>query len=153
MSSASQHNAGGSMAGYLFQSRLALLRGLQMVKKKANGSISIEKFDDVAFEDDDFSKCLIQAKHSINSKSLSDKSVDLWKSLKVWMDQLEEGVITYNSTKFLLITTATAVDECAAAYLRAGASDEEREKALIALRVAAEKSKNGETKAARMTCP
>ena len=149
MSSTSQHNAGGPMAGYLFQCRLALLRGLQLVKKKANGNISIEKFDDVAFEDDDFSKCLIQAKHSIKPKSLSNKSVDLWKSLKVWMDQLEEGVITYSSTQFTLITTATAADGSAAAYLRPGASDEEREKGLIALRMAAEQSESDETKAAR----
>lgn len=149
MSNTSQHSAGGPMAGYLFQCRLALLRGLQMVKKKANGNISIEKFDDVAFEDDDFCKCLIQAKHSINPKSLNDKSVDLWKSLKVWMDQLEEGVITYSSTKFVLITTATAADGSAAAYLRTGASDTEREEALIALRVAAEESKNDGTQAAR----
>lgn len=137
------------MAGYLFQCRLALLRGLQLVKKKPNGHISIEKFDDVAFEDDDFAKCLIQAKHSINPKSLDDKSVDLWKSLKVWMDQLAEGVITFSSTRFVLITTASAADGSVASYLRVGATKEDRKKALMALRGAAKESKNETTKAAR----
>lgn len=137
------------MAGYLFQCRLALLRGLQLVKKKPNGHISIEKFDDVAFEDDDFAKCLIQAKHSINPKSLDDKSVDLWKSLKVWMDQLAEGIITFSSTRFILITTAIAADGSAASYLRVGATKEDRKKALTSLRIAAEESQNSTTKAAR----
>ena len=137
------------MAGYLFQCRLALLRGLQMVKKKPNGQISIEKFDDVAFEDDDISKCLIQAKHSIKPKALDDKSVDLWKSLKVWMDQLEAGTITYSETKFVLITTASANDESAAARLRAGASAEDRKLALQALRDAAVSSENQTTQKAR----
>jgi len=149
MTNSSQHSAGGPLAGYLFQCRLALLRGLQLVKKKANGNISIEKFDDVAFDDDDLGKCLIQAKHSIRPKSLSDKSVDLWKSLKIWMDQLGDGIITYNSTKFLLITTATADDNSAAAFLRAGASDSDRDTALNALREAAKTSNNHETSAAR----
>ena len=42
----SKYNAGPSLAGYLFQCRLALLINLQMAKKKPNGHISIEKFDD-----------------------------------------------------------------------------------------------------------
>ena len=133
------------MAGYLFQCRLALLRGLQMVKKKPNGHVSIEKFDDVAFEDDDLSKCLIQAKHSIHPKSLDDMSVDLWKSLKIWMDQLEAGTITFSETKFVLITTATANEGSAASLLRAGASGEDRKLAFQALREAASKSKNQTT--------
>jgi hypothetical protein len=137
------------MAGYLFQCRLALLRGLQLVKKKPNGHISIEKFDDVAFEDDDYAKCLIQAKHSIKPKSLDDKSVDLWKSLKVWMDQFADGVITFSSTRFILITTASASDGSAAYYLRVGATKDDRKKALMALRSAANESQNETTKAAR----
>lgn len=137
------------MAGYLFQCRLALLRGLQMAKKKPNGHISIEKFDDVAFESEDFSKCLMQAKHSIKPKSLDNASVDLWKSLKVWMDQLAGGIITFNSTKFVLITTATASDGSAASYLRAGSSSEDREKSLELLREAASASENKTTTAAR----
>lgn len=137
------------MAGYLFQCRLALLRGLQMVKKKPNGHISIEKFDDVAFEDDDIAECLIQAKHSIAPKALDDKSVDLWKSLKVWMDQLDAGAITFSETKFVLITTATAKDDSAAARLRAGASAEDRKAALKALRSAGETSENQTTQKAR----
>lgn len=137
------------MAGYLFQSRLALLRGLQMAKKKPNGHISIEKFDDVAFEDDDYSKCLIQAKHSVAPKSLDDMSVDLWKTFKVWIDQLAQGIVTFSTTKFVLITTAEAKDGSAAAYLRAGSSAVDRSTSLGLLRTAALASKNKSTKAAR----
>ena len=42
MTKQAQFNAGASMAGYVFQSRLALLRGLQLLKKQPNALISIE---------------------------------------------------------------------------------------------------------------
>ena len=145
----SKHSASGPLAGYLFQCRLALLRGLQMAKKKPNGHISIEKFDDIAFEDEDYSKCLIQAKHSVNAKSLSDTSVDLWKTLKIWIDQLDQGIIIFGSTKFALITTCEAKEGSAASLLRTGASDKDLEQSLALLRSAAFGSKNELTKDAR----
>ena len=120
-----------------------------MAKKKPNGHISIEKFDDVAFEDDDFSKCLIQAKHSVNPKSLNDLSVDLWKTLGIWIDQLAQGIITFSSTKFVLITTSEAAEGSASAYLRAEARAEDREKSLSLLRSAASNSKNQSTETER----
>ncbi len=120
-----------------------------MAKKKPNGHISIEKFDDVAFEDEDYSKCLIQAKHHVSPKSLDDKSVDLWKTIRVWVDQLAQGIITLGSTKFVLITTSEAKEGSAMAHLRVGANAKDREVALSLLRQAAQKSKNQTTKTAR----
>ena len=105
---ADQFNASASMAGYLFQCRLALLRGLQLLKKKPNGQISIEKFDDVAFESEDIVDCLIQAKHHSSPKSLSDSSVDLWKTLRIWIEHSKKGALTTSDFRFNLITTATA---------------------------------------------
>ena len=137
------------MAGYLFQCRLALLLGLQMAKKKPNGHISIEKFDDIAFEDTDLSLCLLQAKHSVNAKSLDDKSVDVWKTLDIWMNQLAQGIITFSSTKFVLITTSSAPEASAMALLRAGRSADERTKCLKMLRDVAGKSTNQQTARAR----
>ncbi len=120
-----------------------------MAKKKANGHISIEKFDDIAFEDEDYSKCLMQAKHHVSPKSLDDMSVDLWKTIHVWIDQLAQGIITLGSTKFVLITTSEAKKGSAMANLRVGANREDRKVALSLLRQAAQKSNNQTTENAR----
>lgn len=78
----STHDAKGSMIGYLYQVRNALCLLLQ--KDNTSAQISIEKFDDIAFEDNGTPLDLIQVKHHIKKTgSLSDKSVDLWRTLKV----------------------------------------------------------------------
>lgn len=151
MNNSSVHNASGSMAGYQFQSRLALLRGLQMARSKPNGHISIEKYDDIAFENDDFAACLIQAKHSVNPSSIADTSVDLWKTLKIWIDDLTQTITTFSSTKYALITTSEAVENSACAKLRSGATDEDRKCALELLRNAAKNSTNKTTSQSRKT--
>jgi len=149
MSSASVHNASGSMAGYQFQCRLALLRGLQMARSKPNGHISIEKYDDIAFEDDDYAACLIQAKHSVKPSSISDNSVDLWKTLQIWIGDLTQTLTTFSSTKYALITTSEAIDGTACAKLRPGANDDDHKEAIALLRAAAENSENESTEKAR----
>ena len=45
------HSATASLTGYLFQARYALLRGLEEARRHPGHALSIEKFDDVAFED------------------------------------------------------------------------------------------------------
>jgi len=130
------------MAGYLFQCRLALLRGLQTLKKKPNGQISIEKFDDVAFDTDDVADCLIQAKHHITPKSLSDVSVDLWKTMRIWIEQFKQGALTASDLRFNLITTATASSGSAMELLRPGAGTDAIAEACKLLRQAAKNSEN-----------
>jgi hypothetical protein len=44
------HDASASATGYLFQCRYALLLGLKATIDTPNVEISIEKFDDIAFE-------------------------------------------------------------------------------------------------------
>ena len=45
------HDASASLTGYLFQARYALLRGLEEGRRHPGHALSIEKFDDVAFEE------------------------------------------------------------------------------------------------------
>lgn len=149
MNQGSKYSAGGSLAGYLFQCRLALLRGLELARKNPASLISIEKFDDIAFETDDLAKCLIQAKHHITAKSVDSKSVDVWKTLGIWVESFSTGVFQAERTSFFLITTATAADGSALAKLREGASQKDRAEALDLLRKAAEESDNKTTAAAR----
>uniref|UniRef100_UPI001C4FA230 hypothetical protein n=1 Tax=Salibaculum halophilum TaxID=1914408 RepID=UPI001C4FA230 len=120
-----------------------------MAKKNPNGQISVEKFDDVAFEDDNLSKCLTQAKHSVTAGSLDDKSVDLWKTIRIWMAAVEEGTVQLGNVKFFLITTNEASEDTAAALLRSGHSKEAVEQAYKLLLQAAKESKNKTNEIAR----
>lgn len=137
------------MAGYLFQCRLALLIGLRMVKKRTNGHISIEKFDDISFDNDNYAECLMQAKHHINPKSLDDKSVDVWKTLRIWIAQFREGFLAASDARYILITTATAADGSALSLLRTGADYQSRAKAKELLIKAARESNNQKTSTGR----
>lgn len=149
MTSSNQFDASGSLAGYIYQCRLALLLGLQAVKKKPNGQISIEKFDDIAFDNDDHAECLVQTKHHISAKELTDSSVDVWKTLRIWIEDFKSGVITNADTRRLLITTAVAPDGSAISKLRPETSVSERQAALSGLRAIATSSVNQTTKIGR----
>lgn len=137
------------MAGYLFQCRLALLIGLQMTSKKPNGQISIEKFDDISFDNDDVAACLMQAKQHVVPKSLDDKSVDVWKTFRIWIGQFEEGMLSASDIRYMLITTATAAEGSAMSYLRPGATQKYRDKAKLLLAEAAKSSTNQTSAAGR----
>lgn len=149
MGQAGRFEASAPMAGYIFQCRLALLRGLQLLKKHPNTHISIEKFDDVAFEDENYGQCLIQAKHHINPKLLDDKSVDLWKTIRIWLESFQSSSLTADNIKRVLITTAEAAEGSAMAKLRPGHGEDARIEARDLLRVAAKESLNRSTKAGR----
>ncbi|MDA5095023.1 hypothetical protein O2N63_13110 [Aliiroseovarius sp. KMU-50] len=149
MTQDAKFSASAPLAGYIFQCRLALLRGLQEAEKNPNGRISIEKFDDVAFENDDYSKCLMQAKHHVSPKSLDDKSVDVWKTIRIWLSQLQQGMLSIGSTTFALLTTSEAKVGSAMALLRPGNTQTELETALTKLKDAANNSTNKDTAKAR----
>lgn len=142
MTFGNQFDASGSLAGYLFQCRLALLLGLQMVKKKPNGHISVEKFDDIAFDNDDIVSCFIQAKHHVSAKDLADSSVDVWKTLRIWVHDFKSSPSSNSETKRILITTAVAPEGSAMARLRSESPKDARVAARDLLKSVATKSKN-----------
>lgn len=90
----------------------------------------MEGLDDVSFDDKGDPVQLIQTKHRVtHSAALTDKSEDLWKTLRIWADRVGSGEIDPNFVVLLLITTATAPVESAATFLRPpeiGDRDEER---------------------------
>lgn len=110
------HQAPAQMLGYLYQVRCAL--NLLLSDTNEQLSICIEKFDDVAFSNDGESpSALIQTKHHINGHGdLSDKSIDLWKTIKIWIDHV--STYGFENTKFIIITTASAPENSAASLLR-----------------------------------
>ena len=113
----SSHDASEQMLGYLYQVRYAL--ALLLKNDNPNYQISIEKFDDVAFVENDIPKQLIQVKHHVKKYGdLTDMSTDLWRTLKVWIDIIIKSPNLVDDTDFLIITTADAPNNTAAYYLK-----------------------------------
>jgi hypothetical protein len=127
------HEASASATGYLFQCRYALLAGLRASIASPQLAISIEKFDDIAFEAVGQPSELIQTKHHIgNTGNLSDGSVDLWKTLLIWSKRTAEDPDVPFRVRFVLLTTASAPEDSAASFLRMRDRDEaEADKRLL----------------------
>lgn len=132
------HEAAPQMIGYLYQMRYALY--ILLTSEDPNYKISIEKFDDIAFDDGFSVKEMIQTKHHVNPGSLKDNSVDLWKTIKVWLDHVAEDPDSLQDCRFLLITTETAMEDSAASFLKR--IDRDVEHAIQLLRDEAEKHNN-----------
>ena len=113
------HSAAQSAAGYLYQARLALVEALRYAYVDSGIEIAVEKLDDVSFEKDGSALELLQTKHHLRkSGNLTDSSVDLWKTLRVWADSAKADPSLPGRTRFALVTTARAPTGSAASYLR-----------------------------------
>ena len=122
------HSASASATGYLYQCRYALLAGLRAIPDRPQLEISVEKFDDVAFEKDGEPTELIQTKHHIDrAANLSDASSDLWKTLSIWSKRVTIDLDACFRTRFTLLTTAAAPPGSAASFL--GSSDRNEQEA------------------------
>ena len=132
MDSPNRHTAAPAAIGYLYQCRIALLLGIQAIPETPDASISVEKFDDVAFQTHGQPTDLIQTKHHLaTNATLTDKSPDLWRTLGIWSKWPSSGVTSLSPTRFLLITTAAAPDGSAASLLRVDNRNEEQADALL----------------------
>jgi hypothetical protein len=117
-SAMSNHQVPAQMLGYLYQIRCAL--DLLLSDDNDRLSICIEKFDDIAFSTDGENPVtLIQIKHHVKKLGdLSDRSVDLWRTIKVWIDHVSRHGL--ENTKFIIVTTASAPENSASSLLRTG---------------------------------
>src|SRR5687767_14092246 len=97
--------------GYLYQARVALFLLLQCPEEAI---VKIEALDDIEVLEPSAAKKLklAQLKHHINKEAeLTDFSVDLWKSIRVWAEQVASRSFVLQDTRLFLITTAKAVEE------------------------------------------
>lgn len=135
-----KHQASEQMLGYLYQVRYAL--NLLLKNDDDEAQISIEKFDDISFSNDDTPTILIQVKHHIKHYGdLTNSSTDIWRTLKVWIDAIKKRPKLLKTTKFMIITTSLAPEKSAAYYLK----DHEKRNSIIAyelLKEVSEKSNN-----------
>lgn len=147
-------SAAPSAAGYLYQARLALALCLKYVNVDAGVEVGIERLDDVSFETNGTALELLQAKHHIDRvASLTDKSVDLWKTLRVWSEAAAKDPTLPARTRLALVTTGSAPNDSAAAMLRPAAAysvgkARDPKAAAVLLGAVAEAGGNQELKAA-----
>lgn len=120
-----QFSANASLLGYFYQARYALLL---LLGADVDAEMSIERFDDIAFEKEGTPTELLQTKHQINyTGSLSDASTDLWKTLRVWSEAVASGVIDPSEAILTLVTTGRAPEGSAASNLRPGSAQQKRD--------------------------
>jgi len=120
----SKFSATDAALGYLYQVRFALLLALRRHKNDPDFLVGIETLDDVTFESSGGDPLdLLQVKHHrVGTASLTDASVDLWKTLRIWFEGHASGVIPKSANLFL-VTTGQAPEGTAAFYLRASNRD------------------------------
>jgi len=93
--------------GYLYQIVYSLMLLLQSSEIE-DAKVSIEKLDDIQIDEPDQTR-IYQTKYHLNSAAnLTDRSSDLWKTLRVWCTGISDGTIDVKSFAFHLITTAAA---------------------------------------------
>jgi hypothetical protein len=140
------HAAAASAAGYQYQTWWSLLEMLRTGPDRPDATLTLEMHDDVAWEDDGTPTELLQTKHhQETSRSLSDMSDDVWRSLQVWLDTASPsdpaGPLLH------LVSTDQALVETAAYALRSDSRDVQA--AVTRLTTAAETSSSVVTARAR----
>lgn len=142
---ATAHGAAGPALGYLYQSYLPLVELARRAPSNPELLVRLELLDDVEFEDGYGAKDLLQSKHHVDeTASLSDASVDLWRSINAWMTAIE-SVTGEEIPSLTLLTTATAVEGSAVRFLYGSQDVRDHRRAAEILRATALSSVNQTT--------
>jgi hypothetical protein len=79
--SASGHGAAPSALGYAFQAEVGLVELVRRAKVEPATKLTMERYDDVAFESEGWPRELLQTKHHIAAVgNLTDRSRDRWRA-------------------------------------------------------------------------
>ena len=106
----SKHSASASMQGYMYQCRVALSEMLRKLPENPMVSVTIETLDDVVFEKNGTPIEIIQLKHHVSRKAnLTDTSVDLWKTIGIWIDLFLSKSLNSDAS-FVMMTTLYYVE-------------------------------------------
>ena len=106
--SETSHSAARTGAGFDYQFERALF---WLAQSPAGTVIGIETDDDVAIRRPE-GTLREQDKHSDRdgAKPFGDRSKDLWNTLAIWLDAIENGHVTVETTRFLMVTNKTLPD-------------------------------------------
>ncbi len=116
----SEFDASASMLGYLYQIRFGLylsLKKLPEVDDPEKFNISIETLDDVAFDKDGSAIELLQTKYHGPLGNLTNRSPDIWKTIRVWVEAMQNGNVVLGQTTLTLVTTQSLPENTIAYYL------------------------------------
>lgn len=112
----SMHSAAPQTLGYIYQIEMALYL---LLRENGGEALSIEHIDDVTFHNERGTPIeRLQIKHHENLGSLTDASPDLWKTIKVWCDEVDFSTLRDNELTLTILTTANANDGSIASMLR-----------------------------------
>lgn len=141
------HSAAAAALGYLYQAKMAMLELIRGSAVRPDAEISLELFDDIAWEAEGTPLELLQLKHHASSgRSLTDKSDDLWRTIAVWMDSGDP--LSPDGPSLSLITTELAAEGSGCALLRPGPGLD-IDGAMLALAAAAAESESTASKGVR----
>lgn len=112
-------SAKGPSLGYYFQIRY----GLHLLLNhdgSDESSLFFENLDDIEISELNQNDLYQTKFHIINSVNLTDRSTDLWKTIRVWAESISNGNIKVAESNFTLITTAKCAPESVFGRLRDG---------------------------------
>lgn len=113
----SSHSAAASAVGYLYQVKYALLEVLRVATSRPDRAISLERIEDVGWEQEGDAVQLLQLKHhQASASSVSDKDDDVWRTIRGWLDA--PTAQSAHPPDLYLITTQTATPGSALEALR-----------------------------------
>lgn len=141
------HSAAPNAVGYQHQTWWALVELLRSGASRSDAAITLELYDDIAWEQEGTPTELLQVKHHQSQhRTLTDSSSDVWRTLKVWMD--EASPQDPDGPALVLVTTETAGEATAVAALRSQSRN--TDEALRLLEHVAHTSQSKMTEKARM---
>jgi len=146
MSDPQPHSAAGQALGYVHQVQWSLVELLECARKAPSTFLRLESLDDVEIVDAGTGDiALTQIKHQVRpAADLTENSVDLWRSLNVWMDVIQDLEMD-NPPVLKLVTTASIPEDGALNYLRADPTYRDVDRALSTLEDAAQHGGNKRT--------
>ncbi len=128
-------SAVGQMLGYLYQIDRAILA---LSQTNDDGVVEVETDDDIVVrlkKGTGIDAIYEQDKSSLKrANPFSDSSVNLWKSLAIWVNLINDKKLKISSSKFFLISSRKLPPSCLAATISKAQTDAEAKSCLKKLR-------------------
>lgn len=142
-------DASAAALGFSYQLRWALLELIEAAEEDQTSRLTLEIVDDVAITDEGGKNLrAIQLKQHRDGPKLTDRSVDLWKTIGNWL--LNPQLADAHGPLLWLITTSKVASGSAASFLGPDVNLRNEKKALALLDRAANDAVSKDTESARM---